>query len=141
MARAITPLLEAGQRVPRIKDLARLAGKVAKAEGLAGRINLIFCDDSTIRSLNREYRGLDKVTDVLSFFWGEPEIAGEIFIAPNKAKSQCKMFNNSYFNELRRLVVHGVLHLSGFDHLKPKERKIMREREDFHLVLAKSNKK
>jgi probable rRNA maturation factor len=141
LPRNVALLFEAGQKVPRIRDLAGLAGRVAKSERLPGPINVVFCSNATIRALNRKYRKLDKVTDVLSFPWNEPDFFGEVYIAPLKAKDQCELFNNSYFNELRRLIVHGVLHLSGYDHVKPKDRKIMREREDFHLQYRNSAKK
>ena len=141
MARNVALLFETGQRVPRSQALAGLAARVAEAEKLSGMVNVVFCADTTIRALNRRYRGLDKVTDVLSFPWDERNFAGEIYISPNKAKKQCGRFNNSYFNELKRLIVHGVLHLCGYDHLKPKDRLIMRKREDFYLKRLNSPKK
>jgi probable rRNA maturation factor len=96
-------------------------------------VNLVFCENDYIRDLNRRFRKLDKVTDVLSFTYSEPDVFGEIYIATLKAKTQAPRWKNSYYNELRRLVVHGSLHLAGFDHLTVPERKVMRAREDAYL--------
>jgi probable rRNA maturation factor len=133
MAGQIALLFEEGQRVPQPLALSRLAKSVAKAEKLKGRVEIVFCSDETVRARNKEYRGLDKVTDVLSFGWDEEDFAGEIFVANPQAKYQAPRFNNTYYKELRRLVVHGMLHLCGYDHMKAGERKIMREKEDFYL--------
>jgi probable rRNA maturation factor len=129
-------------RVPKPKALADLAAAVLKAEGRQGRVNLVFCEDSEVRRLNRQFRHLDKVTDVLSFHYGEEgddpgEVWGEIYIASFQAQKQAPRWKNTFFNELRRLVVHGALHLSGYDHMKASERLIMRAREDHYLTHGK----
>ncbi len=133
MSAPIEILFEEGQTAPRPADLARLARRVAEGEGLRGGFNLVFCSDAKVREMNRDYRGLDKVTDVLSFLWDEDDFAGEIFIANPQAKRQAPRYNNTFYQELRRLIVHGVLHLCGHDHMKAGERRIMREREEFYL--------
>jgi probable rRNA maturation factor len=120
-------------KVPNSKDLQKLARKVAESEKLQGGIDIVFCSDEKVRELNKAYRKLDKVTDVLSFEWHEDDFAGEIFIATAQTKRQAPRFNNNYENELRRVVVHGVLHLCGYDHMKTGERNIMRAKEDFYL--------
>ena len=129
----VTSHVEPGQKVPRLKSLTALAKKVVKGEGLKGRLNLVFCSDALVRGLNRRYRKLDKVTDVLSFPWKEKDFAGEIFIACPQAYRQSKSYKTSFFNELQRLVIHGVLHVAGYDHVKAKERGIMRKREYFYM--------
>jgi probable rRNA maturation factor len=128
-------------RIPKPKALAALAAAVLKAEGRQGLVNLVFCQDSEVRRLNRQFRNLDKVTDVLSFHYGEEdepgEVWGEIYIASLQAQKQAPRWKNTFFNELRRLVVHGALHLAGYDHLKASERLIMRAREDHYLTHGK----
>jgi probable rRNA maturation factor len=124
---------EPGEKIPRREGLKKLAALVVKREKLKGRVNVVFCADQRVRYLNRQYRGLDRVTDVLSFSWGELDFAGEIFITNAQAARQAKRFNNSHFGELRRLIVHGLLHLCGYDHIKIKDRTIMRKKEDFYL--------
>ena len=130
---AVELLVEPGQTVPRAAGLASLARKVAAGEGLAAPFNLVFAADATVRALNRDYRKLDKVTDVLSFEWHEEDFAGEVYVACPQARLQAPRYNNSYYQELRRLVVHGVLHLCGHDHMKVGERAVMRAREDAWL--------
>ena len=141
MTRTVTLIIDKNQRVTKPLELKKLAAKVASSEKLQGEINLVFCSDAKVRALNRDYRGLDKVTDVLSFAWDEPDFAGEIFIATLQAKRQSIRYNSSYYNELRRLIVHGVLHLCGYDHMKKKEREIMQKRENFFLKPQKTVKK
>ncbi len=133
MASGVSLHCEAGEKVPRRNDLLKLARRVVRGEKLKGQVNIVFCPDSHVRTLNRQYRGLDRVTDVLSFGWEEPDFAGEVFISNAQAKRQFKRFKNTYFEELRRLVVHGLLHICGYDHLKTRDRLIMRKKEDFYL--------
>jgi len=123
--------------LPRPKSLARLAEKVLRGEGLQGHINLVFCENDHVRDLNKRFRKLDKVTDVLSFLYDEEDVLGEIYIASAQAKKQAPKWKNSFYSELKRLVVHGSLHLAGYDHMNAKDRKLMRTREDLYLGLSK----
>ena len=120
-----------------MRDLARLAEKVLRGEGQHGRVNLVFCENAHVRDLNSRFRNLNKVTDVLSFHYGETEILGEIYIASEQARAQAPRWKNSFYRELQRLVVHGSLHLAGYDHIRAKDRKIMRDREEHYLGLGK----
>ena len=122
--------------VPKPKELERLCERVLRAElpkAQKGAVNLVFTGNDHVRDLNKRYRKLDKVTDVLSFIYDEDDVFGEIYIATAKAKSQAPRWKNSFYDELRRLVVHGSLHLAGFDHMNAKDRKRMRTREDHYL--------
>jgi probable rRNA maturation factor len=123
-------------RVPDPRGLTALARKVATLEKLQGAVDIVFCSDEKVRELNKAYRKLDKVTDVLSFEWHEDDFAGEIFIATAQTERQAPRFKNNYPNELRRVVVHGMLHLCGYDHLKSGERTVMRAKEDLYLGLT-----
>ena len=96
-------------------------------------MHLVFCENAYVRDLNKRFRKLDKVTDVLSFVYSEPEVFGEIYIASLQAKEQAPRWKNSFYQELQRLVVHGSLHLAGFDHMKAGDRKVMRAKEDAYL--------
>ncbi len=92
--------------------------------------------DVTMRSVNKQTRGLDRVTDVLSFSYGHDE--GELLIAPAQARRQFKTFKSaSVKDEIKRLVIHGYLHLAGLDHIKNKERKIMEEATSNILSLVR----
>jgi len=113
---------------PRLEPLAKALLKKEKKNDF---VNIVLCDDSMQRILNRDYRKLDKVTDVLSFAWNEPNFLGEIYIAEGQVKRQAPLYGNSYYKELKRVLVHGLLHICGYDHHNKAERKIMRERENF----------
>ncbi len=105
-------------------------------------VSLTFVSDEKIHQLNRDYRGFDKPTDVLSFecdnvpFEGEGfEDAleyelGDIVIASDVALRQTEEFNTSFNEEITLLTVHGLLHLCGYDHIEDEEAKIMEALED-----------
>jgi len=116
------------------KEFASLGRRILREESAEGLVNVILCPDEQVRTLNRDYRGLDKVTDVLSFEWHAEGILGEIYIAEAQIKKQAPRYLNSFKAELRRMYVHGLLHLCGHDHMLAPERKRMREREDFFLT-------
>lgn len=121
--------------IPKSKTLASLAKKVLRSEGMEGNVNLVFCDNDHVRKLNKQFRKLDKVTDVLSFLYEDEDILGEIYIAVAQTQKQAPKWKNSFYDELRRLVVHGSLHLAGFDHMNNRDRKQMRAKEDLYLGL------
>ena len=106
-----------------------MARKLLREEGTENNVNIVLCSDEFVREMNRDYRGLDKVTDVLSYEWHDPDLLGEIYIAKEQVKRQAPEYGNSFFAELKRVIVHGLLHLSGYDHIKAADRKIMRKRE------------
>ena len=118
--------------------LAAVALRVLEAEGAdACELSIAVTDDETVRALNREYAGEDAVTDVLSFsqregeeFVAPPEGVpplGEVVIAYPQAARQAL---GGVAGEVERLLVHGVLHLLGYDHAEPEEARRMREREE-----------
>lgn len=95
----------------------RLVKKILKQEGVKGEIELSFATEDKVRELNRRYRKKDRPTDVLSFAYGEKEgLLGEVIICREVARKNAPLFGNSYRRELKRLVVHGVLHVLGYDH-------------------------
>ncbi|MDR2445433.1 MAG: rRNA maturation RNase YbeY [Spirochaetaceae bacterium] len=87
-------------------------------------LSVLFCDDGFIRGLNRRFRGKDEPTDVLSFPLGETftedgerrYASGDIVISLETLASNSKAFNVDKDEELRRLLIHGILHLKGYDH-------------------------
>ena len=84
----------------------------------AGDMELVICDDTTIRDLNREYRGIDKATDVLSFPYEPMPMApiGSIVISADHVRSGAEAYGHSPDDEFALLFLHGVLHLLGCDH-------------------------
>lgn len=96
-------------------------------------VSVSFVDDNEIKNLNRDYRNVDKVTDVLSFPMDEEYddkiILGDIVINMVRVLSQAKEFGHSNRRELSYLCVHSTLHLLGYDHIEEEDRIIMRAKE------------
>ncbi len=107
-------------------------------------IDLLFVDNEAIREMNREYRGKDSATDVLSFPMYEPDeeiddedeiLFGDIVISLERAQEQCEEYGHSLEREVMYLLVHGLLHLSGYDHIEEDEKKVMRAQEEKLLAV------
>jgi probable rRNA maturation factor len=106
--------------------LGRFLSAAQKAVGLQGTVDVLLADDATLKRLNKTFRGKNKATDVLSFpagattvFFGEPdgpELAGDLAISLETAARQAAQYGHSLRDEVRVLLLHGVLHLVGFDH-------------------------
>jgi probable rRNA maturation factor len=118
------------------------------------QISIIFVDNDEIKELNNEFRGIDKVTDVLSFpmleypdhkvfkdvylnyafeescFEGEELILGDMALSLEKALEQSKEYNHSFNREVAYLTVHSILHLLGYDHIEEEDKIRMRHREE-----------
>ena len=107
-------------------------------EGAAGRgVSIVLTDDETIHAYNREYRDVDRATDVLSFPADEgdeilsipDDFLGDIMISVPRAAEQGAALGHSTERELMFLTVHGVLHLLGFDHMRPEDETVMLEHQ------------
>ena len=116
-------------KIPELPMLRQTAVAVLRAEGAAGPVDIVFQSPEQQRELNRQWRSLDRTTDVLSFHYGEPDLFGELYIDPVLAASQAPRYHNDLAAELRRLIVHGCLHLCGHDHGTTPERLRMRALE------------
>ncbi len=121
-----------------VRRWADLAEASLVAEGAAGEITLTFIDDDDIAELNAEYMGKPGPTDVLSFplddvhdpaLPGVPTLLGDIVISASTAARQFADHAGTYDDEIALLVVHGVLHILGHDHVDPDETVRMRARE------------
>ncbi len=123
----------------------RIAQTVLKAEGTAPpyEVGLVFTDSEAVRQLNRDYRGVDEPTDVLAFcMLPQKEVddsfalppdgvtrLGEVIISYPQAVEQAKEQGYATEKELALLIIHGILHLLGYDHEEPEEEAKMRTRE------------
>ncbi len=95
--------------------------------------NVIFVTNEKIQEINREYRSIDKVTDVISFalednidiVYNDFRLLGDIYICVDRMYEQAEIYNHSVLREMCFLVTHGLLHLLGFDHMEEEEEKIM----------------
>ena len=111
--------------LPPKKVIRRLINEVAEREGIEGEIGVIFVDDSYMARLNRRFRNRMGATDVLSFrLKGEfqQDLLGEIYISVDRAEVQAQEYAEPFEREIRRLVLHGVLHLAGYSHDQMKDR-------------------
>ena len=92
------------------------ATKALAAIGNTEAATIAFVSDKKIRELNRQFRGVDRATDVLSFPAEEPNNLGDVAISVETAAVQAKENRLSFENEIAQLILHGLLHLSGYDH-------------------------
>ncbi len=100
-------------------------------------INVVLCSNEMIHEYNKNYRSVDKETDVLSFPSDEKKELGDILISFEKAKSQAEEYGHSYERELGFLFVHGVLHCLGYDHMNEDDEKKMFSLQDEILEKCK----
>ncbi|WP_445386370.1 rRNA maturation RNase YbeY [Robiginitalea sp. IMCC44478] len=99
-------------------------------------LNYIFCDDEYLLEKNKQYLSHDYYTDILTFpYESQKGIAGDIFISVDRVKENSNLYNSSSKEELRRVMIHGVLHLMGFGDKSKNEREEMRKEEDACLIL------
>lgn len=107
--------------------------------------NIIFVNKDKIQEINRQYRGIDKVTDVISFalndndecnFFAEKEL-GDVFICIDRAIEQAVDYGHSIAREVGFLAVHGYLHLSGYDHQTKEDEEVMCQKQEEILAKAK----
>ena len=98
-------------------------------------INFIFCSDGYLLELNKTYLQHDTLTDILTFPYQDDTvtISGDIFISIERVKENAAKFRQDFENELRRVMVHGVLHLSGYSDHGKKNKEIMTGMEDQYL--------
>lgn len=128
-----------------INNLLALLKSAAEHEKLSGtsELSLTFVDNDKIHEINREYRGIDRPTDVISFALEEqtegeidiigqdlPRVLGDIIISIPKAHEQAEEYGHSFMRELGFLAVHGFLHLLGYDHGTKEEEKEMFSRQE-----------
>lgn len=122
--------------------LRRLCRAAAPAEWKGCELSVAFVDDAEIAAMNREFLGEDGPTDVLAFPLGGPDgsdrhVVGEVVVSAERAKVEAEARGLQPCEELALYVVHGVLHLAGFDDHDPKAKREMRDRE--REMLAKEN--
>lgn len=121
-----------------IKDLYKLLEFALKREKLDNvEFNVIFVDSDTIHNINKTYRNVDRVTDVISFALEDNEtikldhrLLGDIYICIERAKEQAQEYGHSFKRELSFLTIHGLLHLLGYDHMEPEEEKVMFQKQE-----------
>ena len=123
-----------------LTDEALYADWIARAivsEGKkVGEINYIFCDDEYLVELNQEYLDHDTLTDVISFdYTVGNEISGDIFISTERVMDNAIDYKVPFEDELKRVMVHGVLHYCGYKDKEDDDEKLMRAKEEEKILL------
>ncbi len=111
---------------------------LVKDEGMKiDHISYIFCSDKYLLKLNEQYLNHDTYTDVITFDYSEKEgfIYGEIYISLDRVKANAKKFKTTFEHELHRVMIHGVMHLIGYNDKTSKQQSAMRTLEDQYLAL------
>lgn len=108
---------------------------VAKKEKCTiSHIAYIFCSDEYLHNINVKFLKHDTLTDIITFDYSEGKIlSGEIYISAQRVKDNAAVYGASYIHELCRVLVHGLLHLSGYNDKTKTEKESMRQREEYHL--------
>lgn len=101
-----------------------------------GNINIIFCSDNYILDVNMKYLQHDYFTDIITFDYCEGNVlSGDLFISVDSVRENSVFFKTEFTDELNRVIVHGLLHLIGYDDHTPEDQKVMREKENYYLDL------
>lgn len=122
-------------RVKNWRNVKKLIEKVISEEGkISGDLNFILTNDTILKEINVQFLKHNYYTDVVSFDYGEHNIiAGDIYISIDTVKINAKNYKVSYRLELVRVIIHGVLHLCGYDDKTAMEKDVMRRRENSWL--------
>lgn len=130
---------ETKEEVKELETIEKLVNYALECEQVKNaECNIILVDNKRIHEINKEYRNIDRPTDVISFAledvkdftYHDFRLLGDIYISLPKAKEQAEIYGHSFLRELSFLAVHGILHLLGYDHIKKEEEKIMFQRQE-----------
>jgi len=125
---------QTNEEINELETIKKLVDFTLKYQNIENAIfNIIIVDNKTVKEINKEYRGIDRPTDVISFALEddssfvklEYRVLGDIYISIEKVREQAKEYGHSFLRELSFLTVHGILHLLGFDHMNKEDEKVM----------------
>ena len=109
---------------------------ISSEEKQLGEINYIFCDDHYLYKINLKFLDHDTYTDIISFDNSEGnELNGDIFISTDRVTENAKEYNVDFSEELKRVIIHGILHLCGYGDKTESEAALMRQKEDEKIAL------
>lgn len=119
----------------RLKDKRKLKSWIERIclieKRVIGNLNFIFTSNDKILDINIQYLSHNYLTDIITFsFNTENIVSGDIFICIEKVKENSISYNTTFYEELHRVIIHGVLHLTGYDDITSKKQQVMRSRED-----------
>lgn len=130
-----------GVKMPKIKkrEMTAWIKAVAASYGRkTGEIGYMFVNDDKILEINREYLGHDYFTDIITFDYCSGNVlSGDLFISVDSVKENSVEYGTEFEDELNRVIVHGILHLIGYDDHTEEDVKVMREKENYYLDLRK----
>lgn len=118
----------------KVKEWLRMA---AEKEGQTlGVVNYVFCSDDYLLGINKQFLGRDYLTDVISFKDDDQaKVSGDIIMSTDRIRENSDEMSISFDEELRRIMIHGMLHLFGYDDLNEQDKVLMTAREDYYLSL------
>lgn len=124
-----------GIRIDRKREIKEWIKLVVDAEAKAiGQIDIIFCSDDYLKKVNVKYLKHKYLTDVITFNYTENTgLSGDLYISIERVRENAEYYHTSFENELKRVIVHGILHLIGYDDNSDLERQFMKEKEDHYL--------
>ena len=97
------------------------------------QISVIFCSDDYLADLNQKYLNHDTLTDVITFPYHDNPISGDVFISIDRIKENARIYKTRFEDELKRVIVHGVLHLCGYDDKTKKQKEKLRRLESYYI--------
>ena len=101
-----------------------------------GQINIIFCSDNYLLDINQRFLQHDYFTDIITFDYCKGDVlSGDLFISVDSVRENSIEYCSEFSEELSRVIVHGLLHLIGYDDHSEKDRKLMRKKEDYYLSI------
>ena len=123
-----------------LKDEAKIASWIEHtvvSEGfVVGDVNYIFCNDTFLNHINKEFLKHDSLTDIISFDYSlGKQINGDIYISIERVLDNAEKYNVTFENELRRVMIHGVLHYMGYKDKTTEEKKVMTLKENTSILL------
>lgn len=117
---------------------AWLQNVVLEQEATLGYLTFIFCSDSHLHQINVSYLNHDTFTDIITFPYNYKPVESDIFISVDRVRENAQTFKVTFMDELLRVMVHGVLHLVGYNDKNPEEQQLMREQENHYVNQYKS---
>lgn len=113
-----------------------LSDVILREQRQVGDVHYIFCDDEFLYKINHKYLKHNTLTDIITFNYNNKStISGDIFISVERVEENASKYHVSFLDELHRVMVHGVLHLCGYNDKTKEEQLLMRKKEDYYLSL------
>ncbi|MGH9556181.1 MAG: rRNA maturation RNase YbeY [Terriglobales bacterium] len=116
------------------RSLERFLASARRAAGVSGEVNVLITGGAEMRRLNRTFRGKDRATDVLSFPAPANGAGGEVAVSASMAASHARLLGHSTRKELEVLILHGLLHLAGYDHERDRGQMARKEERLRHAL-------